>query len=300
MVINYIVMCLIFGTTFLAIKIGIEDGMSPFWFATLRFFIAGALILAFLGWRKQLKRLSFRMYAEIAFVGILMTTIPYASLFWAEQHIASGLAALLVATAPIFTTIIGIVAGQMQFRWNLFVGLVLGIIGTSFVVGIGQGVADDDPLALESKLSIVAAEFFYAIGAIRSKKVMNHVSPFAFNGLQMIFSSCGLFVLSLCLEDIATVTYNLSSVSALLYLSVIASILALGIYYWLLKETNPTFPSTWTYVAPVIAMIVGAIFLDEKLTTLHVIGGCCVLAGIVILNWRTWGEIRFTKNIRKQ
>jgi drug/metabolite transporter (DMT)-like permease len=78
---------------------------------------------------------------------------------------------------------------------------------TSFVDGIGQGVTHDDPLALESKRSIVAAEIFYAIGAIRS------------------------------------------------------------IYYWLRKETDPTFPSTWTYVAPVIAKIVGAIFLDEKLTT---------------------------------
>jgi drug/metabolite transporter (DMT)-like permease len=108
MLLGYAVMCLIFGTTFLMIKIGLQDGMPPFLFAGLRFFIAGALILLMIYWRKSAKILPMRVYVEIAAIGWLMTSIPFAALFWAQQYIASGLAALLVATAPIFTTILSV------------------------------------------------------------------------------------------------------------------------------------------------------------------------------------------------
>jgi drug/metabolite transporter (DMT)-like permease len=289
---GYVVMCLVFGTTFLTIKIGIEDGMPPFLFAGMRFFIAGALILSVLFCRRQLQRYSFKEYREMAWLGFLMTTIPFAALYWAEQYVPSGLAALLVATAPVFTTIIGIYTGQMRFHWYVVAGLTLGIAGTALIVGVTPNTAEfTGSHAYISKAAIVLAECAFAVGAIRSKKIMGKVSPSAFNGFQMIFASVGLFVLSLIFENTGGVAFSSASLLALFYLAIVASIFASNIYYWLVKETNATFPTTWTYVAPVIAMLVGAIFLQEKISLSTIAGGAGVLFGIILLNWQTWEKV---------
>ncbi|MGO0063258.1 DMT family transporter [Brevibacillus fluminis] len=285
---NYIVMCLIFSTSFLAIKLGLTDGMPPFFFAALRFLLAGALILAFLGLRKQWTPLPLRSYLEIAIVAFLMTTIPFASLYWAEQHISSGMAALLVATAPIFSTLLTIALGQVRFRWHLLAGLLLGIVGIYLVVGATPEAAEQGPLPLIGKLAIISSEFIYAIGVIRSKRLLHTVPPLTFNALQMTFASVGLLILSLLFEDTRPISFTTASLSSLLYLACIVSILAFGMFYWLLKETNPTFPVTWTYVSPVIALVIGAVFYREPVSVAQLAGGCSVLLGIVLLNASVW------------
>jgi drug/metabolite transporter (DMT)-like permease len=288
----YLVMCLIFGTTFLAIKIGLEEGMPPFYFAALRFFIAGILLLCWLKAKQEARKYSFKRYAEIALLGIMMTTIPFAALYWAEQYVHSGLAALLVATAPVFATVFSVCAGQMRYRWYTGSGLVLGIIGIALIVGVSsEASAAEGGRAYLGKISIVAAEFFYAWGAIRAKKLMEEVPPLAFNAWQMVFASLGLFSLSFLFEDVARASYTLSSIVSLLYLAIVASIAASGIYYWLVRETNAVFPTTWTYVSPVIALLAGVLFLRETVSLAQLAGGVGVLVGIILLNLDTWKKI---------
>jgi drug/metabolite transporter (DMT)-like permease len=101
----------------------------------------------------------------------------------------------------------------------------------------------------------------------------------------------GLLVMSLFFEDFRHIAWTHVSLGALVYLGVVASIGALGIFYWLIQQTNPTFPSTWTYAAPVIAMVVGAVFLGEKITWTSVSGAVCVLAGIIVLNLSTLRDL---------
>ncbi|RAL24265.1 DMT family transporter [Thermoflavimicrobium daqui] len=291
MIIGYLIMCLIFGTTFLVIKLGMTDTMPPFFFAAIRFFLAGALIILYFGFRKKLPQLTWKKTIDIAVVGILMTTIPYAALYWSEQYISSGVAAILVSTGPIFTTILSIASGTLQFRVYLLIGLFFSIAGTVLITGFHDDVVG--AFALVSKCILVIAELFFAWGAVRSKKMMEDMSPLVFNGLQLLFASFGLFLLSFLFENMSTISFSPHSIAALFYLTIVASIIALGIFYWLVQKTNAVFPATWTYVAPVIAMIVGAIFLHEKITWQNIFGGISVLIGIVIINWPTWKTMRF-------
>jgi drug/metabolite transporter (DMT)-like permease len=291
MLLGYLVMCLIFGTSYLMIKIGLVEGIPPFQFAGLRFLIAGVLVLAFLGIRRQLPRLSVGTYAEIALLGFLMTTIPFASLFWAEQHVSSGTAALLVATAPIFTLLLGLFLREIRFRWHLFVGLAVSLCGVVLLVSHHlEGETAGLP-ALVGKLSIMGSELFFSLGVIRSRKLMGTIPPFVFNGYQSVFGSLGLLLISLFTERVSAAAYTFTSVTALLYLAVVVSIAASSIYYWLVKETNSTFPTTWTYVAPVLAMVNGTLFLGEALTVEGIQGGVAVLVGIILMNWETWKKI---------
>ncbi|MFY0544582.1 DMT family transporter [Brevibacillus sp. H7] len=291
MIIGYVVMCLIFGTTYFMIKIGLEEGIPPFLFAGLRFFLAGAIVLLFMAWRKQFRWLTLREYGEMAILGLLMTTIPFAALFWGEQYISSGTAALLVASAPIFTTLVSVFYKQIRFRWYVLAGLLLSVSGAALILSNQLDGEDYGWYSFFSKLFIIASELFFSIGAVRSRKIVKKLSPFVFNGYQMVFASIGLFLISAVTEPIAAVAFTASSLLALFYLAVVASIIASTIYYWLVKETNATFPTTWTYVAPVIAMGIGAAFLGEQLTVIGICGGIGVLTGILLLNWETWGKL---------
>ncbi|MGB8954807.1 MAG: EamA family transporter [Tumebacillaceae bacterium] len=280
MAIGYLVMCLIFGTTYMAIKFGINDGMPPILMATLRFGIASVLLLAYY----FLRRISFpkgwKTHAEIALLGVLMTTIPFTALFWAEKHITSGMAALLVATAPVC---IGLFSKMDRWQWT---GVGAALAGICLIVGPDLAGGGADSQSLWAKFGIVVAEFFFAWGAIRSKKVLAEVGASVFNGLQMFYASIGLLAVSLLTESPLSATFTSTSVWALLYLAVVASILASGIYYWLVQKTNPLFPTTWTYVAPIIALGAGALFLDEKVTLPAVIGALLVIGGVLVINRR--------------
>ncbi|NGQ95970.1 EamA family transporter [Brevibacillus sp. SYP-B805] len=299
MLLGYVVMCLIFGTSYLMIKIGLMEGIPPFQFAGLRFLIAGALVLAFLGIRRQLPRLSVKIYAEVALLGFLMTTIPFASLFWAEQHVSSGTAALLVATAPIFTLFLGLVLREIRFRWHLFLGLAVSLCGVALLVSHNLGGETAGLPALAGKLSIMGSELFFSLGVIRSRKLMGKIPPFVFNGYQSVFGSLGLLLISFFTEQVSAAAYTFTAVTALLYLAIVVSIVASSIYYWLVKETNSTFPTTWTYVAPVLAMVNGTLFLDEALTVEVLQGGVAVLVGIILLNWETWQKIASERKAKK-
>lgn len=280
MVPAYLLMCLIFGTTFLAIKVGLNEGLPPFTMATLRFLIAAMLVLAFLTFVKKLswpKKASD--YVEITLLGILQTTIPFAALFWAEQHVSSGTAALLVATAPIF---IGLMSRIDRGQW---LGVLIALGGVYLIVFPDMGASDGTWVNDLAKGSIIVSEIAFAYGVIRSKRFLaTGISPQIFNGLQMLFASLVLGLAALTMEQPSAIEWTTTGTLSLIYLTVVASVLASGIYYWLLKVTNPLFPSTWTYVSPIIAMLAGALVLNEQLTVLGVTGALLVIGGVVVMN----------------
>ncbi|MFD1422753.1 DMT family transporter [Laceyella sacchari] len=284
---GYALMCLIYGTSFLAIKLGLGDGMPPFLAAGLRFAIAGGLLCLCLGLSKRWQSLDWRTYLELAWIGFCMTTVPFAALYWAEQHIDSGEAALLVATSPLFSAILALLFRQLTFTWMLVAGLLLSGGGMVFVIGETPSAFQLGSLPFYGKLAIVLSEFIHGLGAIHAKRLMDKVSPATLNGWQMVFASFGLFALSLLIERNAQVDFTPVTLLSLLHLSIVVSIVASGLFYWLMRETNPLFPVTWTYVSPVIAVAVGALFLNERVTLAHIIGGACVLIGIIVMNLKT-------------
>ncbi|MDF2679318.1 MAG: EamA family transporter [Brevibacillus sp.] len=292
MLLAYVTMCLIFGTSYFAIKLGLEEGIAPFLYAGLRFLFASLLVLLIMFVRRRLGLLHWKVYLELGFLGILMTTIPFAALFWAEQYISSGTAALLVATAPIFTTLFSLYRKQMTFRWFVPAGLLISMLGTILLIGWSHDGGTNQTEALLGKLAIILSELFFSYGAVRSREWVTRLTPFVFNGYQMLFASFGLLLLSFLTEPYAETTFTVTLASALFYLVILVSIAASTLYYWLVQETNAAFPTTWTYVAPVIATAIGYLFLGEALTASHMIGSLAVLLGVILLNGEGWAKLR--------
>ncbi|HDR4554621.1 TPA: EamA family transporter [Bacillus cereus] len=286
---NYILVCIIFGTTFLTIKIGIEAGAPPLFSAGIRFFLAGIILMII--FKLKRKEIMPHIFSKrIMYAGFCLTFMTFASLYWSEQYISSGLAAVLSATGPMMILLIQAKRNREKLQKEQLVALVIALIGVIFVSlpGMHQQVSFIWSIAC---IVLVIGELFYGIGSIRSKEILSdlsNVSPFLINGIQMFYGGILLLIASIIVEQPnVTVLTSWSVQWPILYLIFIGSIGGHGLYYWLLSKTNPLFPSTWLYVSPLIAIIVGYIVLGEPLNPTMGMGACLILIGVFLANRST-------------
>ncbi|BCA31765.1 EamA family transporter [Bacillus thuringiensis] len=281
---NYILVCIIFGTTFLTIKIGIEAGAPPLFSAGIRFFLAGIILMII--FKLKRKEIMPHIFSKrIMYAGFCLTFMTFASLYWSEQYISSGLAAVLSATGPMMILLIQAKRNREKLQKEQLVALVIALAGVIFVSlpGMHQQVSFIWSIAC---IVLVIGELFYGIGSIRSKEILSdlsNVSPFLINGIQMFYGGILLLIASIIVEQPnVTVLTSWSVQWPILYLIFIGSIGGHGLYYWLLSKTNPVFPSTWLYVSPLIAIIVGYIILGEPLNPTMGMGACLILIGVFL------------------
>ena len=286
---NYILVCIIFGTTFLTIKIGIEAGAPPLFSAGIRFFLAGIILMII--FKLKRKEIMPHIFSKrIMYAGFCLTFMTFASLYWSEQYISSGLAAVLSATGPMMILLIQAKRNREKLQKEQLIALVIALAGVIFVSlpGMHQQVTFIWSIAC---IVLVIGELFYGIGSIRSKEILSdlsNVSPFLINGIQMFYGGILLLIASIIVEQPnVTVLTSWSVQWPILYLIFIGSIGGHGLYYWLLSKTNPVFPSTWLYVSPLIAIIVGYIILGEPLNPTMGMGACLILIGVFLANRST-------------
>ncbi|PFD41926.1 EamA family transporter [Bacillus cereus] len=288
---NYILVCIIFGTTFLTIKLGIEAGAPPLFSAGIRFFLAGIILMVIF----KLKRKEIMPYLfskRIMYAGFCLTFMTFATLYWAEQHISSGLAAVLSATGPMMILLLQSRRSKTKLQNEQLFALVIALVGVFCISlpGLHQELTFIWSIAC---LVILVGELFYGIGSIHSKEILSDlsdVSPFLINGIQMFNGGILLLIVSITFEQpnlAILISWNVQW--PILYLIFVGSIGGHGLYYWLLSKTNPVFPSTWLYVSPLIAVIVGYIILGEPLNPAMGIGACLILIGVFLANRTTLG-----------
>jgi drug/metabolite transporter (DMT)-like permease len=301
-IINYILICLIFGTTFLAIKFGIESGVSPLFSAGIRFTLAGVLvILYFLLKGEKIKKLL--LSKRIMYIGFCLTFMTFSTLYWAEQYITSGLAAVLSATGPMMILLFQLNRNKKRIERKQLIALLMAFTGVIFVClpGMSQHVSY---LWVAACIAVLIGEAFYGLGSITSKEVLtefNERSPFLINAFQMLYGGIFLLIFSFLFEK--PNLYTLTSWDAqwpILYLVFVGSIGGHGLYSWLLSKTNPVFPSTWLYVSPLIASVLGYFVMDEPIKGIMAIGGILILAGVFIANWSTFTQYRKQGSLLKK
>lgn len=285
-IINYLFMCFIFGTTFLAIKIGVDSGLPPFLSAGFRFFVAGVLLFVFMVWkRKAAFTLLFKK--EMLLTGICLTFGTFATLYWAEQYVTSGVAAVLSATGPIMILIIQRIIFKQKGNPLTLIGCVVGIIGVLCLVSPSLAFKMSS-LWLYGCLAIMIGEVFYASGSIYSKGVINKfqdTSPIALNAVQMIHGGFMLMLLSVMTErGQYDFTLSYASLGSLIYLIVFGSMIGHSVYYWLVAKTNPVFPSTWLFISPVIALLLGVMIYGEPVSWWTFSGALAIIAGTILVN----------------
>ncbi|MFK9094441.1 DMT family transporter [Bacillus salipaludis] len=295
--INYFFMCLIFGTTFLAIKIGVDAGVPPFLSAGLRFFIAGLLLFSMMIWKGK-TAISLLFRKEMFFTGVGLTFGTFATLYWAEQYVTSGIAAVLSATAPMMIIVIQTFILKQKENRKSLIGCVVGVIGVTFLILPSFSIVVS-PFWLVGCFAIIIGQIFYASGTIYTKHVIRKfekTSPIALNAAQMMHGGILLIILSIFSENIQ-LDYLLSpaSIGSLLYLIIFGSMIAHSIYYWLVSRTNPVFSSTWLYISPLIAVILGVILYHEYISWLTGIGALTIIAGTILVNFKTLRELLLGK-----
>lgn len=283
---NYIVMCLIFGTTFLAIKLGVDAGAPPFFSAGIRFLLAGSILFVWMVWNKK-ARFSLLLRKEMLLTGTCLTFGVFSTLYWAEQYLSSGIAAVLSATAPLMILLLQTAISRQKLSLRSWVGCLAGTAGVVLLLLPGAVITYSKVWMLGCA-AVLAGQVFYSAGAVYSRRVVQRfsdTSPIALNAAQMMYGGAMLLILSMLAEkpDLKSMLAP-NAILSLVYLVVAGSMMGHTIFYWLIAKTNPVFPSTWLYISPLIALVLGVVLYHEPIYLLSVIGGITIIVGIVLVN----------------
>ncbi|HET9452487.1 MAG TPA: EamA family transporter [Aggregicoccus sp.] len=284
----YLLMCAIYGTTFLAIKVGLDAGFPPFLFAGVRFLFAGLVVLGVLWARRVELPRGREALGSLALIGLGNTFIPFACLYSAERFIPSGVAAMLTSTGPALVTLFLLALERRRPEPLQWVGLAAGLAGVWLLVLPTLQPGSYSTATLVAAGSVLLAQVAAAWATVYSKRVLSRgVAPLAMSGVQMLFGGVGLLLLSAGFERGPLLFADAPrALWALGYLMVMGSMVGSGIYFWLVKRTGPVFPSTWLYVSPMLALFLGALVLGEPLQATSLSGAVLVLAGVLLTNAR--------------
>ena len=275
----YALICLIWGSTWLAIKVGL-NGVPPFLGAGLRFVIAAAIIGVALAVRRQRIRLSRNDRICILSLGLLVFWLDYAGVYWAELHISSGLTAILFSTMPLMTALLSRYWARSEtVGRGKIAGILVGVAGTVMLFWPGERLGLQQALGM---LAALGASFCAAVNLVMIKRYGADGDPFVLNFLGMSLGAACLMCMSGLLERWSAVAWSRNNVLALLYLAVIGSVVAFSAYYRLIKVMDATVVSLSTLVIPIVALVLGRLFLGEVIASTAVAGVATILAGVGI------------------
>jgi drug/metabolite transporter (DMT)-like permease len=274
----FAVIYLVWGSTYLAIRVVVAS-MPPLLAAGIRFVLAGTLLYAWARFRGGAAP-SRREWKSVLIIGALMFFGCYGCLFWAEQTLPSGLAAVLVAMLPLWTLVLEVLFLRTQrLTPPLCLGLVLGFAGVVVISGRGTTGAQ-----LLPALIVIASNLCWAIGSILSKRLELPRALSVSAGAQMMAGGWMLLLASLVSgEWRAAMAPSANAVLGLIYLIVAGSIAAFSAYVWLLHRMGPTRVSSYAYVNPVIALALGYFFGGERFQRAAILGSLLVLASVVLI-----------------
>ena len=281
LVIAFLAMYFIWGSTYLAIRFGIES-IPPFLMIGGRFLIGGAALFLFASYRRGI-RPTLREWRGAAITGILMLSGGTGLVAWAEQYVPSGLTALLVATVPLWIVVLDWLRPNGYHPGKaVLLGLVLGFGGVAVLMS--PGFSSSEPVHLVGAVTIMIAAFLWASGSLVSRYTAEP-DPIAGMGMKMIAGGFTLVLLSAGrgeLTDFALVDVTLRSWSALWY-QIVFGTAAFAAYLWLLKVSTPAKAATYAYVNPVVALGLGALLANEVISLRVLAATVVIIASVAII-----------------
>ena len=271
----------IWGSTWLAIKLGLRD-LPPITFAGIRFALAAILLAAVILIRRIRLPSSSREWGLLAYTGLLSITINYALVFWGEQYISSGLAALLSATVPLFGLPLAhrYLAAEPLSRSKV-IGVLLGLLGIAVVFSGEFGVGG--PRAFWASAGIILAALATAHASVLVKARGTHIDPAVMAGIQMAGGCIPLLVGGIALEG-SPLEFHWTSLAfaALAYLTVLGSVIAFLMYYWLIRHSAVTGVLMIPLVTPLVAVLIGVVFGGETVGWHTALGGSAIIGGVAL------------------
>jgi len=276
----YIVLCLIWGSTWLAIKIGLSQA-PPFTTAALRFVLATVTLSIICSLRKCSYPRDLKTLLRLAYPGFYMYGLSYALVYVAEQYVYSAAAAVLFASYPFFVAALSWWMYRTE-RLNLlaWIGMGLGFLGV--VVISYDSLQTSGDLFLGTVL-MVGAALLGAYGIVLHKHRFNHVDIVVAANVQMIFGGLFLVAGALVFEDWSDFNVTIEAVGSIVYLSLAGSVIAFLGYYWLLKRIRLTTVSLIAFITPFVAILIGAGLAEEALSLPTLVGGTMILGGVLLV-----------------
>jgi drug/metabolite transporter (DMT)-like permease len=278
------VVCIVWGTTYFALRVGVET-FPPFLFSGLRQFLAGSILLVVLQLSGKLKLNRSMLYKQFV-LGILMIALGNGVIGWSERYIPSGLAALIVSILPVYIVAINYFS-KIDMRKpnpNIISGLVLGSIG--IVLMFNDNLKDfTNPNYLVGMLVAFGACLSWAGGSVFFKHKVPKGNVLTNAALQMFFGGIVLFVMSALMDDYSELkTINTKAIWSLGYLVIFGSVLAYSSYVYALEKLPIGIVSLYAYINPFIALLLGYAILNESITVLTVLSFGCVIGAIYFIN----------------
>jgi len=277
------VIYLVWGSTYLAIRVGLET-LPPFVLASIRFLTAGGALYGALR-LAGVPRPSDRQWWSAAVTGTLMLGCGVGGVTWAEQRITSGVAALLVATVPLWMTLLEAWQERVRPKLSVLAGVVVGLVGVAVLLGPSQGaVRAVDPLGAAV---VLAGAVCWSVGSMLSRSSRLPSSPMMTVAVQMVSAGVVLLAVSGLQGEwrpgIEWSAISGRSVLALIYLAVFGSILSLSAYQWLLQRVSASAVSTYAFVNPVVAVALGWVLAGERLGVSGLVAAAVIVAAVALV-----------------
>lgn len=275
---------LIWGSTYLAIKFAIET-IPPFLMAGVRFLVSGTILY---GWArmKGAARPSRIHWKSATIVGVLLLLGGNGGVVWAEQRVASGVAALIVAIVPVWIAIMEWKRpGGTRPGWQVTAGLAAGTLGLLLLASPGEA-ALGARVDLIGAAVLVFATLCWAFGSLKAKYSPLPESPLLSTGMEMLMGGAALVLVGVATGEIGQVNFagmSDKSLLSLLYLTSFGSLIGFTAYVWLLRVGSPTRAATYAYVNPVVAVFLGWLLAGEAITPRTVLATLVIVGGVVLI-----------------
>jgi drug/metabolite transporter (DMT)-like permease len=278
----WLILCGIWGSTWLFIKLGLAD-LPPFTFAGIRFLLS-SLVLSLLIFARGVRWPRSRHdWILIAISGALQFALNYGLVFWGEQYISSGLAAVLQSMFPVFGFLIAhLYLPFERMTTAKLTGVLLGVFGVVVIFSDQLSIAGS--MALLGSVALVASAFFGSYSNVLVKAYGQKIDPQVLAAGQMICGFPPLLVLGIATEgNPLRFHWTLMAIVSLAYLVIVGSVIAFALYYWLVRHMDVTNTMLIALVTPVVAVVLGMIVLHEKLNWRLFAGGACIISGIGLI-----------------
>jgi drug/metabolite transporter (DMT)-like permease len=274
---------ILWGSTYLGIKYAI-DTIPPLLMGSVRFLVAGGIlyVLTIRSGDTRGDRLGFRQWMAALLISSLMLVAGNGGVILAEQYVAIGVVALLVATSPLWMAVIDRLVFGRRLPALVIVGLLVGFGGVAFLIGSpGAG-----HINLLGAALALAAPLCWAIGSVFTRHVKLPSRPLVAAAMEMLCAGVLFGIASIVTGELGRVQWqhiSTTSIVALAYLVVFGSLVGFSAYVWLLRAAPLSLVSTYAYVNPVVAVILGTIFLGEAITARLVIAGGIIIAAVALI-----------------
>ena len=276
----YLAVCIIWGSTYLAMRIGVSE-FPPELFAGIRFVTAGLLVLVYTRLKGNKFPDSFKDIRRISTVGLLLILGANGLVIWVEQWVHSGITALILATCPLFMALLELfLPGGSSMRFGGWLGLLIGFGGVSLLVlsTKGSGVID-----IPGALILILAAFSWAVGSVYSKSFKPSGSILTNLGIQMVAGGMGQCITGIILGELPRVQFTSKGIGAMVYLILIGSIVGYGSFTYLIQKWPAARAGTYAYVNPVVAVVLGALILNEPVGLGVVASTLIILIGVLLV-----------------